>query len=177
MEAHTHTCTTPDGPFSIFTTTNGVLASGWTENLDELKSLIHSTLCPTVIRPDESAILSLALDAVAAYYMGEFGLLRKVPVLQHGGTFQLSAWQALHEVQPAQRISYTQLAERAGNPRAVRAAASACANNAVALFVPCHRVLRADGSLGGFRYGLGIKQSLLARESAREDLGDHAVRS
>ncbi|MFP5311092.1 MAG: methylated-DNA--[protein]-cysteine S-methyltransferase, partial [Actinomycetes bacterium] len=53
-----------------------------------------------------------------------------------------------------------------GNPRAVRAAASACAFNAAALFVPCHRVIRTDGSLGGFRWGLRIKESLLAREAA-----------
>jgi methylated-DNA-[protein]-cysteine S-methyltransferase len=58
------------------------------------------------------------------------------------------------------------LAARLDNPRAVRAAASICARNTSALFVPCHRVLRTDGTLGGFAWGLDVKANLLARESA-----------
>ena len=58
-------------------------------------------------------------------------------------------------------MTYTEYAELSGNAKAVRAAASACAFNAAALFVPCHRVIRTDGTLGGFRWGLGIKESLL----------------
>lgn len=61
--------------------------------------------------------------------------------------------------------SYTELAAKAGRPRAVRAAAAACARNPAALFVPCHRVLRSDGSLGGFRWGLPAKRWLLDYES------------
>ncbi|MFN3925139.1 MAG: methylated-DNA--[protein]-cysteine S-methyltransferase, partial [Pseudarthrobacter sp.] len=71
----------------------------------------------------------------------------------------------LRLVQPGQPVTYARYAELAGNPRAVRAAASACAFNAAALFVPCHRVIRTDGSLGGFRWGLPVKRSLLAREA------------
>jgi O-6-methylguanine DNA methyltransferase len=65
----------------------------------------------------------------------------------------------------ATRPPYTERG-RAGQPAAVRAAASICARNAPALFVPCHRVLRSDGSLGGFAWGLDVKRSLLAREAA-----------
>src|SRR6478609_6831201 len=60
--------------------------------------------------------------------------------------------------------TYTEYAQLSGNAKAVRAAASACAFNAAALFVPCHRVVRTDGTMGGFRWGLRIKESLLARE-------------
>jgi methylated-DNA-[protein]-cysteine S-methyltransferase len=68
-------------------------------------------------------------------------------------------------VKPGQPVSYTAFAALAGRPAATRAAAQACARNAVALFVPCHRVLRSDGSLGGFRWGLHVKRWLLAHES------------
>ena len=72
----------------------------------------------------------------------------------------------LREVKEGERLTYSEYAARAGRPAAVRAAAGACAMNAAALFVPCHRILRTDGTLGGFRYGLPIKESLLARESS-----------
>ncbi len=64
-------------------------------------------------------------------------------------------------------MSYAAFAGELGNPAAVRAAASICATNAPALFVPCHRVLRSDGSLGGFAWGVEVKRSLLAREAAQ----------
>jgi methylated-DNA-[protein]-cysteine S-methyltransferase len=69
-------------------------------------------------------------------------------------------------VAPGEAITYTELATRTGNSRANRAAAQACARNAAALFVPCHRIIRADGGLGGFRWGVDIKRWLLAHESA-----------
>jgi methylated-DNA-[protein]-cysteine S-methyltransferase len=65
-------------------------------------------------------------------------------------------------------VSYTDFANLAGRPLATRAAAQACARNAAALFVPCHRILRLDGSLGGFRWGLDVKRWLLAFETVNE---------
>jgi methylated-DNA-[protein]-cysteine S-methyltransferase len=87
-------------------------------------------------------------------------------VRQKSGPFRVHAWDVLRLVRPGSPVTYTEYAGLAGNPKAVRAAASACAFNAAALFVPCHRVIRTDGSLGGFRWGLVIKESLLAREAA-----------
>ena len=66
---------------------------------------------------------------------------------------------------PRVPLTYTEFARELGNPRAVRAAASVCARNPVALFVPCHRVLRSDGSMGGFAWGEAIKRDLLRREA------------
>jgi methylated-DNA-[protein]-cysteine S-methyltransferase len=77
--------------------------------------------------------------------------------------FLEQAWRVLREVR--EPITYTELAARAGRPAAVRAAAQACARNAAALFVPCHRVLRNDGTLGGFRWGLPVKRWLLNHEA------------
>ena len=69
---------------------------------------------------------------------------------------------------PGTTVSYAELAARAGGPRAVRAAGSACARNAICLFVPCHRIVRSDGGLGGYYYGLATKQRLLEHESVTE---------
>lgn len=110
--------------------------------------------------------LAQALAALAAYYDNDASLIGSVPVVQKSGPFREHAWEVLRSVAPGEVVTYTQYAQRAGRPSAVRAAASACALNAAALFVPCHRILRSDGTLGGFRYGLAIKESLLKRENA-----------
>jgi methylated-DNA-[protein]-cysteine S-methyltransferase len=88
----------------------------------------------------------------------------EIPVTQPGGAFRQAAWTAMRRVPAGETISYTKLAAEAGNPKAVRAAASACAQNLIAPIVPCHRVLRSDGSLGGYYYGLPVKQWLIAHE-------------
>jgi AraC family transcriptional regulator of adaptative response/methylated-DNA-[protein]-cysteine methyltransferase len=82
----------------------------------------------------------------------------------HGTPFQLRVWKAMLRVPHGETWSYTKLAKQAGNPRAVRAAASACARNPVGLLVPCHRIVRQDGSLGGYGWGLENKKRLLAHE-------------
>ena len=88
-------------------------------------------------------------------------------VRQASGPFRVHAWEVLQTVEPGAPMTYLQYAERAGNPAAIRAAAGACAKNAAALFVPCHRIIRTDGTLGGFRWGLAVKQRLLDREAGR----------
>ena len=88
-------------------------------------------------------------------------------VLVRGTTFQVKVWEALMSLSPGELTSYEALARRVGNPRAVRAVASANAANAVAYLIPCHRVIRKSGALGGYRWGLGRKLALLSWEAAR----------
>ena len=88
-----------------------------------------------------------------------------VPVDIRATAFQWRVWQALQRIPRGQTRSYAQIAEEIGAPRAVRAVASACARNRLAVVVPCHRVIRADGSLGGYRWGLARKRELLEREA------------
>ena len=88
-----------------------------------------------------------------------------MPVRQRSGEFLEHAWDVLRTVPAGAPVTYTEYAAKSGRPAAVRAAASACARNAAALFVPCHRVLRTDGTLGGFRWGLEVKRRLLAHEA------------
>lgn len=82
-----------------------------------------------------------------------------------GTAFQKRVWDALMRIPRGQTRSYAELAASLGAPRAARAVANACAHNRVAVVVPCHRVIRGDGSLGGYRWGLDMKRGLLARES------------
>lgn len=81
--------------------------------------------------------------------------------------FQRAVWEALQQIPAGQTVSYAELAERIGKPKAVRAVASACATNNVAVVIPCHRVVRSDGGLGGYRWGVERKQELLRAEGAR----------
>jgi AraC family transcriptional regulator of adaptative response/methylated-DNA-[protein]-cysteine methyltransferase len=90
----------------------------------------------------------------------------RVPLALVGTAFQKRVWDALMKIPRGQTRSYAELAASLGAPRAARAVASACAHNRVAVVVPCHRVIRGDGSLGGYRWGLDMKRGLLERESA-----------
>lgn len=195
-EVFSTTLTTPDGPFSLLADSSGaVLASGWTDNLSELVALIHASIRPqftdilhwsgeemdttageemasattkaiAVPTAEAKAVLEPLRAVVVDYYNGDLDAPRRTAVRQCSGEFREHAWDVLRDVTPGMPITYTEFAAGAGRPAAVRAAASACAMNAAALFVPCHRIVRSDGSLGGFRYGLEVKRSLLARESA-----------
>lgn len=88
-----------------------------------------------------------------------------VPVELVGTAFQQRVWAALMRIPPGETRSYSELAGELGAPRAVRAVAGACASNKVAVLVPCHRVVRSDGSLGGYRWGLPRKKALLDSET------------
>lgn len=87
-----------------------------------------------------------------------------LPVDVQGTAFQARVWSALRQIPAGETRSYTDVAESLGSPSAVRAVARACATNRVALAIPCHRVVRSDGSLAGYRWGLEVKQRLLAAE-------------
>lgn len=90
----------------------------------------------------------------------------QVPLALVGTAFQKRVWDALMKIPRGQTRSYAELAASLGAPRAARAVANACAHNRVAVVVPCHRVVRGDGSLGGYRWGVDMKRGLLAREIA-----------
>lgn len=88
----------------------------------------------------------------------------ELPLDIRGTAFQERVWQALRQVPAGSTVSYTELAERIGKPAAVRAVAGACASNRLAVAVPCHRVVRRDGDLSGYRWGVERKRELLRRE-------------
>ncbi|GEM30064.1 putative methylated-DNA:protein-cysteine methyltransferase [Nocardia neocaledoniensis NBRC 108232] len=157
------TVDTPIGPFTAIVDGDGaVLASGWTAEPGELTSVVHPSLRPGELR--ERASLGAVTRAILDYHAGDLTAIDTIPVRQHSGEFLLHAWDVLRKVPAGEPVTYTEFAGLSGRPAATRAAANACARNAAALFVPCHRVFRIGGALGGFRWGLPVKRWLLDHE-------------
>src|SRR4051794_27299310 len=94
------------------------------------------------------------------------GIGLDLPLDVRGTAFQQRVWQALREIPVGQTVSYTDIARRIGSPGAVRAVALACATNRLAVAIPCHRVVRNDGTLAGYRWGVERKRSFLEKEAA-----------
>lgn len=112
----------------------------------------------------DSAYERLVAEVVGFVEAPALGLA--LPLDVQGTAFQERVWQALREVPAGSRVSYTDIAERIGAPKAVRAVAMACAANRIAVAIPCHRVVRRDGDISGYRWGVERKQQLLKRETA-----------
>jgi methylated-DNA-[protein]-cysteine S-methyltransferase len=117
-------------------------------------------------------ILSPARDpggltrAMGSYFKGDIAVIDALPVETTGTPFQSSVWQALRKIRRGTTISYAELAQRIGNPRAVRAAGLANGQNPISIVVPCHRVIGSDGTLTGYGGGLPRKKWLLEHEGA-----------
>lgn len=90
-----------------------------------------------------------------------------VPLDIKGTVFQIKVWQCLLSIKEGDVKSYAEIAKQIDNPKAVRAVGSACAKNPVSVLIPCHRVLRGDGALGGYRWGIARKRALLDKEKAK----------
>ena len=88
----------------------------------------------------------------------------ELPLHTGGTTFEEAVWAALRRIPHGEQRSYQQIAAKIGRPTAARAVAQACAHNAIAVLIPCHRVIRGDGTLGGYRWGIARKQTLLDAE-------------
>ena len=93
--------------------------------------------------------------------------LPDLPVDLRGTEFEVLVWNSLRAIPEGEAIGYRKLAETIGRPNSVRAVASACGRNRIGVLIPCHRVLRSDGQLGGYRWGLSRKQALLDSEQKR----------
>ena len=153
------TIETPEAPLSVVQDGDVVVASGFC-GLDELVERLSEGSGPV----EQVVPAGAVVTAVLAYVGGDSAALDEVEVRQPGGEFQQEVWRVMRMIPAGQTWSYAELATKAGRPAATRAAGSACARNLVAPFVPCHRVVRSDGSLGGYAYGLDVKRWLLALE-------------
>jgi methylated-DNA-[protein]-cysteine S-methyltransferase len=149
---------TPDGPFTVVERDGVVVAAGWSGDP-------HAIAARAGTEPGAPAVLDSAA-AVRAWYAGAVSALESTPVHQTGTEFQSQVWQQLRAIPRGEVRRYGEVAAGLGRPGASRAVGAACGRNAVALFVPCHRVVGASGSLTGFAWGTEIKRSLLAREGA-----------
>jgi methylated-DNA-[protein]-cysteine S-methyltransferase len=152
------TLDTPVGGLALLVRDDALVAAGFT-SIDDQFGRLRETAKLRVVA--DLGPFSLALQA---YFDGDVTAMDALAVDQHGGGFRQAAWKVMREVPPGETISYAELASRAGIPSAVRAAGSACAQNMVAPIVPCHRIVRTGGGLGGYYYGLQTKEWLLAHE-------------
>lgn len=112
---------------------------------------------------DDESFAELVAQVVGFVEAPAIGL--DLPLDVRGTAFQQRVWQALREIPPGTTVSYTDVANKIGSPQSVRAVATACAANAIAIAIPCHRVVRSDGSISGYRWGVERKRELLKRES------------
>jgi AraC family transcriptional regulator of adaptative response/methylated-DNA-[protein]-cysteine methyltransferase len=149
-----------------------------------LVAATHRGLCMTALADDrDSLVAQLRARFPAASLVAEDAQLREwaerivqfiarpqadldLPLDIRGTAFQARVWRALRKIPPGRTASYAEIAAAIGAPGAVRAVARACAANRLAVLVPCHRVVRSDGGLGGYRWGIEKKRALLARERA-----------
>ncbi len=111
----------------------------------------------------QHGFLSDAARQIVAFLNGSLKQLA-LPVHFQGTELQQKVWTELMRIPYGQTISYTEMAKRIGNPKAVRAVGTACGQNPIPLIIPCHRVLRSNGALGGFAWGLAVKEYLLLTE-------------
>ncbi|MFF4619793.1 methylated-DNA--[protein]-cysteine S-methyltransferase [Nonomuraea jabiensis] len=155
---------TPVGPLSLLTREGVVVAAGFTADPTEMFVRLTPELQSEGLEVVDDS--GPAVSAVLAYLGGDLDALDAIPVSQPGTPTRKRLHQALREVKAGTTVSYAELAERAGMPRtAARAAGSACAQNLIAPFVPCHRVLPSGGGYGGYYYGVPVKEWLIAHES------------
>jgi AraC family transcriptional regulator of adaptative response/methylated-DNA-[protein]-cysteine methyltransferase len=146
------------GPMLVAATDKGVCRLSFGRGREELERLFPNA----ELAEGGVEFAELLQRVVAAVEDPASG--RDIPVDVRGTAFQERVWQELRRIPPGETRSYAEIAAAAGNPRAVRAAGSANGANHVPVLIPCHCVVRSDGSLGGYAYGLAIKQKLLERE-------------
>ncbi|WP_126171850.1 bifunctional transcriptional activator/DNA repair enzyme AdaA [Altericroceibacterium xinjiangense] len=152
------------GPVLVAATEKGVCCLSFGEDRAELDRLFPNA---TLVEGD-CAFAALVQEVVAA--VDDPSREHAIPLDVQGTAFQERIWAELRKIPPGETRSYAELAAAAGYPRAVRAAGSANGANPVAVLIPCHRVIRADGSLGGYGFGPETKRELLAREGVQTKL-------
>lgn len=151
----------------IAATNRGVCAIDFGRNPKELRQRLSSEF-PQASLGEDAEFVTRHFEQLTEY-LARPGRGLSLPLDLKGTAFQCQVWQALRNVPVGQTVTYTDLAKRVGKPQAIRAVANACAANRVALVVPCHRALRVDGDLGGYRWGMERKRQLLSREQVANE--------
>ncbi len=149
------------GPVLVAATDKGLCRIAFDEGLEDLRARFPQA----EILPADAQFEAL-VGEVVALVDDPARSSAHLPVDARGTAFQQAVWQALRAIPPGETCTYSQIASATGRPQAVRAAGTACGDNALAVLIPCHRVLRSDGGLGGYAYGLERKKVLLEREGA-----------
>jgi AraC family transcriptional regulator of adaptative response/methylated-DNA-[protein]-cysteine methyltransferase len=152
----------PLGRLLVAATALGLCAVRFGENASELERELREEFRAAQVQRDDAA-LQRYLKPLLASLRGDKATI-DLPLDVRATAFQKKVWDALREIPAGETLSYSEVARAIGDPKAVRAVATACANNPVALAVPCHRVVRSDGQLAGYRWGIERKKKLLEQE-------------
>jgi AraC family transcriptional regulator of adaptative response/methylated-DNA-[protein]-cysteine methyltransferase len=152
----------PLGRILVAATARGLCAVRFGESASELERELRDEFRAAQVQRDK-AVLQPYLQPLLASLRGE-NVTMNLPLDVRATAFQNKVWQALREIRVGETRSYSEVARAIGDPKAVRAVAAACASNPVALAVPCHRVVRSDGELAGYRWGIERKKKLLEQE-------------
>ena len=154
----------PIGALTLLANDRGLAALLW-ENDDPARvKLEHGR------KDDRHPVLREAARQLDAYFAGRLRAF-DLPLDFTGTAFQKAVWAALLTIPFGQTRSYGQIARQIGKPKAVRAVGAACGANPLAVVIPCHRVVRTDGTLSGYRWGVERKRTLLAREAGQRESG------
>ncbi len=158
---------TPVGVVVVASTDRGVCSVRIGSDDDALVEGLMDEFPHASVERDDDGLRDVAV-VLAGAVRGDADA-NALPLDLAGTAFQIRVWEALRTIPLGETRTYSDVAGQIGSPRAVRAVASACAANNVAVAVPCHRVIRRDGTLGGYRWGLPVKEALLHAEGSRHD--------
>jgi len=155
----------PLGKLTLFTSDKGLAGLCFSEFEKDLKVKLD----PKSVSKSNSKstkLLKQTVNQLRSYFDGNVNALSRIKTDCPGTPFQKKIWNNMRKTGAGRLISYSELAKKAGHPKAVRATGTACRNNPVALVIPCHRVVASDGKLTGYRGGLKRKRQLLLHEGA-----------
>ena len=154
---------TPVGNIYLIADSSILIAAGF-KSLNSLQNRLSPNDKLRKIEPIEK--IPKISKLIDYYFEGRLDALNLIQVRQPGAQFSQKVWRVMRAIPAGMTISYAQLAKKAGSPAAFRAAGTACGNNLIAPIIPCHRIIKSDGTLGSYGYGVAIKEKLLRLEGA-----------
>ena len=154
---------TPVGNIYLIADSSILIAAGF-KSLNSLQNRLSPSDKLRKIEPIEK--IPKISKLIDYYFEGRLDALNLIQVRQPGAQFSQKVWKVMRAIPVGMTISYAQLAKKAGSPAAFRAAGTACGNNLIAPIIPCHRIIKSDGTLGNYGYGVAIKEKLLRLEGA-----------
>ena len=154
---------TPVGNIYLIADSGILIAAGF-KSLNSLQNRLSPSDKLRKIEPIEK--IPKITKLIDNYFEGRLDALNLIQVRQPGAQFSQKVWKVMRAIPVGMTISYAQLAKKAGSPAAFRAAGTACGNNLIAPIIPCHRIIKSDGTLGNYGYGVAIKEKLLRLEGA-----------
>lgn len=152
------------GKMLVAKTDKGVCAVSFSDTERELRKQLQNEFPKAEIRQNDKELKKI-VEAILANLEGTSKTL-DLPLDLQATAFQMRVWEALRKIPYGETASYQEIAEKIGSQKSVRAVAGACAKNRVAVVIPCHRVVRSDGSLSGYRWGVERKRKILKKEKS-----------